>query len=495
MHHWWKLINRMLFFAMLLILTVSAGIAQAEDSSGKVKVYLAGEEIIFDTEPRIEKGRVLVPFRAVFESLGGKVQWKPQVKTVVARYGLIDLRLQVGSKLARRGNENISLDVPARIIQGRTMVPLRFISESLFSAQVQWHSKERTVDISPPQTGDLTPLSQSLRMAVQGKKTGELADISGVDIIRVPEIIPKRSKSIRDVTLLFSDSPEYVGKPGVTYRGRGEGDIRLVYYHINQLGKSARLALVAYNPGNEPARIEIRRYANGDQISNRRNWQELGAAVTLDYLRQEKDTPVEIWQLSAKDSIILNPDSVSYLNGELLHGIMDLYTDHELEFSFIMLPEEDFNDIPQKARGPVLASDGRHDRGTFPNGNQFLQVTFDGQVSGLMIGDGFSDPVLEGRDEPSGLKATLLGNYGTHYRLHAEFTQPGTAFLVPVGGDSFSGGVAVPQGVLPLLQCPTFSRALILGHFKSGDQVEWTFMPPGGSNLPVIIGFVPTQEK
>ncbi|MDD2497425.1 MAG: hypothetical protein PHY90_04725, partial [Desulfitobacteriaceae bacterium] len=210
---------------------------------------------------------------------------------------------------------------------------------------------------------------------------------------------------------------------------------------------------------------------------------------------QEKESPVQILQLPAKDSIILNPDSVGYLSGELLHGIMDLYTDYELEFSFVMLPAEDFNDIPQKARGTVLPSDGRHDRGTFPGGNQFFQVTFGGQVSGFMIGDGFSDPVLEGKDESSGLKTTLLGNYGTNYRLHAEFTQPGTVFLVPVGGDSFSGGVAVLQGILPLLQCPTFSRALILGHFNSGDQVEWTFMPPGGSNLPVIIGFVPAQEK
>jgi hypothetical protein len=487
-----KKLSAKFLLSMTLFILIFAPIGASADRTDSVQVLIDGQKISFDVPPRIENGRVLVPFRAVFTPLGGKVSWKAEKKLVVARYGLMDLRLYIGDTTARLGNKNINMDVPAKIIQGRTLVPLRFISENLFSAHVHWDSKNKTVSISSAQEKDLRPLTAAFQSTISGKKPGDIIDISHLEIMNIPEIIPQwTSHPQYPVTLLFSDSPEYVDLPGVTYRGKAQGEIRLVYYHIPRLTAPSRMALVAYNPGKETAQINIKRQVSGDSKANRKMWQDLGADVTLDYLNQGLVSDPIVYPIPAGSHLLINPGSDYYRTGELMYGITDLFSDRELEFSFILLPQTEMDEVFTKAKDPVLPADGRHDRGTFPGGDRLLEITLGLNLNGFLIGDGFSDPALVGKDQATGLSAQLLGNYGVHYRMKASFDVSAAILLIPLGGDIFSGGIAASEELFSLNKVSTFRTALYLGEYHKGDQAEWSFMPPAGSSLPVLIISVP----
>ncbi len=115
--------------------------------TNNVKVLMNGTELDFDVNPVIENGRVLVPLRMIFESLGATVTWESKTKTVIAEKNNKRIKLVVDGKEAYLNNEPIKLDVPAGLKNNRTLVPLRFISESL-GANVSWDGKTRIVTIT-----------------------------------------------------------------------------------------------------------------------------------------------------------------------------------------------------------------------------------------------------------------------------------------------------------------------------------------------------------
>lgn len=113
----------------------------------EIKVSLNGRYITFDQPPIIENNRTLVPMRAIFEAFGAQVLWDPDTKTVT---GFLDgkiIKLVVNDAMAYVDGVCSTLDAPAKIIGDRTMVPVRFISESL-DAQVEWIESPRTVMIT-----------------------------------------------------------------------------------------------------------------------------------------------------------------------------------------------------------------------------------------------------------------------------------------------------------------------------------------------------------
>lgn len=118
--------------------------------NSKIKVKLNGNEISFDEEPLMINDRVMVPIRKIFEELGATVEWEEDTQTVTAIRGITFVKIAIGSNtLSITGikNENISLDSPAQLINGRTYVPVRAVSEAL-NTVVSWNGDEQTVYIS-----------------------------------------------------------------------------------------------------------------------------------------------------------------------------------------------------------------------------------------------------------------------------------------------------------------------------------------------------------
>lgn len=113
-------------------------------------VKVDGKYINFtDMYPSIKNGRTMIPFRALFEALDAEVGYdasnakKPKV---TGKLGNNTVVIYIGQLTAYRNNVAYTLDVPAEIINGRTMIPLRFAGESL-GAKVNYDSKTCTVII------------------------------------------------------------------------------------------------------------------------------------------------------------------------------------------------------------------------------------------------------------------------------------------------------------------------------------------------------------
>ncbi len=130
------------FVLSLLLLFPCAGSASAAP-----RVLLDGEPLSFDVPPAIEQGRVLVPMRAIFEALGADLEWDGVTRTVTAARGQTTVVLAIGSRTAFKDGAPVVLDIPAKIVGGRTLVPLRFVSEAL-GASVDWGAAAQTVTIS-----------------------------------------------------------------------------------------------------------------------------------------------------------------------------------------------------------------------------------------------------------------------------------------------------------------------------------------------------------
>lgn len=104
--------------------------AAAYSANKPVEVFLNGQTMSFgETRPLMLEGRTLVPFRAMFEALGYTVSWNEETYTAIGEKDGFIIQLPVNSLLVTVDGEERALDVPARMLEGSTYVPLRFVSE------------------------------------------------------------------------------------------------------------------------------------------------------------------------------------------------------------------------------------------------------------------------------------------------------------------------------------------------------------------------------
>jgi N-acetylmuramoyl-L-alanine amidase len=121
-------------------------------------VILNGSHLSFEVPPRIENGRTLVPLRAIFEAMGANVEWDETTRTVTARNSNTTVILPLGSTSPTVNGQINKLEVPAKIINDRTLVPLRFVGEA-FGGKVDWNAQTTTITITytaPPAPAAVT---------------------------------------------------------------------------------------------------------------------------------------------------------------------------------------------------------------------------------------------------------------------------------------------------------------------------------------------------
>ena len=117
----------------------------SEDSE-EIKIYVNGKKIEPDVKPVIIDDRTLVPVRAILAAIGVNVTWDSETKTVLSSKDDTIVTMQIGSKNIFV-NENVKeIDVPAQIINDRTFVPVRAVSES-YGLAVSWDKDTKTVTI------------------------------------------------------------------------------------------------------------------------------------------------------------------------------------------------------------------------------------------------------------------------------------------------------------------------------------------------------------
>jgi tripartite ATP-independent transporter DctP family solute receptor len=143
---------------MLLVVALLAGVlgftpvkaaegVTIQMTIGSTKAYVNSKEVILDQPPVIENGRTLVPFRFIGEAIGAKIDWNSDKKTVSYVFGDMNIVLTIGSTTAIVNGVKNNLDVAPKILSGRTVVPVRFISETI-GAKVDWNGNTKMVTIT-----------------------------------------------------------------------------------------------------------------------------------------------------------------------------------------------------------------------------------------------------------------------------------------------------------------------------------------------------------
>ncbi|MEG0501621.1 MAG: N-acetylmuramoyl-L-alanine amidase family protein [Cellulosilyticaceae bacterium] len=123
-----------------------------------ITLYIDGEEVDTSLMPPVQlEGTTLVPVREVFEPMGAFVEWKKEEKKVYIEYNGTLLILEMNNKEVWKNGEIIKLDIPAKVINNKIMVPVRFISEQMGFA-VQWlgdtreiHITGQKIEVAPPE--------------------------------------------------------------------------------------------------------------------------------------------------------------------------------------------------------------------------------------------------------------------------------------------------------------------------------------------------------
>ncbi|MBQ8300376.1 MAG: copper amine oxidase N-terminal domain-containing protein, partial [Clostridia bacterium] len=100
-----------------------------------------------DQDPVIVDNRTLVPARGVFEALGAMVEWKGETKQISVTTEDTTVVLTLNSQEYNVNGDLRQLDVPAQLMNDRTMIPLRAIGEAL-GCQVEWVDETKTAVIT-----------------------------------------------------------------------------------------------------------------------------------------------------------------------------------------------------------------------------------------------------------------------------------------------------------------------------------------------------------
>ncbi|CAH8248241.1 copper amine oxidase N-terminal domain-containing protein [Paenibacillus melissococcoides] len=138
-----------LLFGMLAI-ALSLGICLPNVSASPIRVTVDGHEVAFpDEPPYVDKksNRTMVPAKFVSEKLGANVKWNEALKQVAVTHNHDTITLKIGDNHAQVNGRTVTFDGPAAVHNGRTMVPLRFISEA-FHADVDWKPERNQVIIT-----------------------------------------------------------------------------------------------------------------------------------------------------------------------------------------------------------------------------------------------------------------------------------------------------------------------------------------------------------
>ncbi len=185
---------------------------------GPPRVLIDGKELKTDVPGLIYNDRSMVPFRAILEALDAQVNWNEATRTVLAQKGQTEISLQIDNNVAWVNTQTVKLDAPAIIVDNRTMVPVRFVAESL-GETVDWDANKRIVRIEtskkaaePEQPVQPTPdkissgsiLSEN--ESLEYSKNNSALFLKGTEVNFYPNGMVSNGVLAEDQTLKFSPS-------------------------------------------------------------------------------------------------------------------------------------------------------------------------------------------------------------------------------------------------------------------------------------------------
>ena len=319
-------------------------------------------------------------------------------------------------------------------------------------------------------------------------------------------------------TLIFSDSPEYVRRNGILYTDTVSGDVRILFYHLNDTGVKKKLAVIVENV--YPAENEIEITRGGFALPDN-NYLSVGKATQLIYMQDNFHDTIKLAEDERK-LFQAEMDKVTINAGHLIYGVYDFNVTGPVKVYVLMYPH---NADPLKFlnAATILPKDEHKLRGAFKRMNRTIRLkrVYNPKSDGigyLRIGDDVTDIFKRGIDATDGEEVVNYGNYGVNYTL--EFRTKGlTRFcLSPLGGyyagvmrfhyAGKSDTILTPKGrvyfgdkefnepisfkKLREVGQPIFTSQMELSELGSyNGLVRFEYSPPGASNLPINIILLP----
>lgn len=201
------------FLVITAVMLLSIFISSFALAAGDIKLVIDGSVITTTPQPIIENSRTLVPVRLVSERLGAVVEWNEENRIVHIVKGNRSVILRIDSHLVEylTGERMVNLcDVPPKIIDNRTYVPLRLVSSAL-GVSVNWEDSTRTVQVNSAQAANITPF---FNLKITTVKPGQV--ISGRTDLQTsfPAAVPDGAAEIKYLLL-----NSVTGKGAVIARG------------------------------------------------------------------------------------------------------------------------------------------------------------------------------------------------------------------------------------------------------------------------------------
>lgn len=135
------------FIVLLLGFIITFGHPSYLDTNYPISVIVNHDILVFDVNPTVIEGRTVVPVGVIFNALGFEVDWDESTRTVTGSNKSVIIKLQLDQTRATVNGKPVVLDVPATVISGRTMVPVKFVAEAT-GALVEWNNNTRTITIN-----------------------------------------------------------------------------------------------------------------------------------------------------------------------------------------------------------------------------------------------------------------------------------------------------------------------------------------------------------
>jgi len=161
------------FLSVLLAFSFEMVASYASDTTqdNSIKVLLDGKYLQFNEPPVEMNGSTLVPMRDIFEALGATLSWDDSTSTATGAKGTTKVILQLDNPTAYINDEPITLSVPGTLVNNKTMVPTRFIAESM-NCVVSWDEGTKTVIIVPDKIIEFDDenLEKAIKIAINSNK-------------------------------------------------------------------------------------------------------------------------------------------------------------------------------------------------------------------------------------------------------------------------------------------------------------------------------------
>lgn len=480
-------------------------------------VFINDYWVAFDEVAAIVNGRLLIKLTWLADYMGAKYQYNEELRRVEIVYVKGAEGLSVGGDADNsRPVAKFALDKQVyRIGEPVKYIDLSYDPDAEGIASYRWEGKQevffspgrhrvslRVTDGSGHESNEyvryvevlketfLTELEYALHFKPVNSYIKANWQMLYTHFMNLPEL-PKKVTTDTSRKLLVSDSPETFTQKGILYQDTINGKGRLYADHVNGTSERVQFVILATNNTDKENTVRMTRrgevypsiYAN-----------LIGHEATVDFLLGDPENQKLVVPPRSSRVFVQMPH---FLPDQGINLFYDVETDGEIMFSFLAM---DLISTPVGTYGyKPLPFDG-HVRGTFPVSEMRWDIdatTYD-KPSRLVIGDGFSDPFLDGYDVFREEKVKNDGNYGVIYKIHADKPRKGVLLLLARGG-VFKGPfkingefvMAPPSGVIT-----AFDGLQILARTTGNEpSLDIEFSPPAGSAFPIDLIFYPLEEK